>query len=132
MIKYLLITLSLFSSCAFAQSDYNKYCNSPKDQSTQMICSLSRQLGVSPLKVGAGLVFASIEMSGVYCNFGFSRKFLDSRIKLESDLDVTKVVKYLITAYSGKPPPGYTGDDRVFCKMQYETFGPYSKEQFFR
>jgi hypothetical protein len=130
--KFLLFTLALLSFGTFGQSDYSRYCTSPKDLNTQMVCALSKQLDTSPVKVGMAMVFASIEIGGTYCDFGFSRKFLDTRIKVLSDLEVDKVVKFLVSSYSGKPPPGYTGDDKHFCKMQYETFGPRSQEKFYR
>ena len=101
------------------------------DQSTELVCAVSNKLNVNPIKVGFAMVFASVEMTGTYCNFSFSQKFLESRIKVETDQEVAKVVAFLISSYEGKPPPGFNGDRKVFCNLQWQTFGPRSKEKFF-
>ena len=115
-----------------AQSEFQKYCHSPTDQSTKFICNLSQDLGIPPLKVTAAMVFASVEMTGAYCNFSFTRKFIETRINLYNDNEIARAATYLITMYNNKPPPGFTGNKSVYCHTQYETFGPRSTEDFYR
>ena len=112
-------------------SDSSKLCANPSDPSTILVCNLSREFGISPLKVGTGMVLASVQMTGTFCQFNFSRKFLDWRIKTETDQDIAAVVRHLVTFYRDKSPPGFNGDKKVFCTMQYQTFGPRSNERLF-
>lgn len=131
---YISLFIFLFFSLRIvhAQSEYQKYCTSPQEESTQLVCALSKNLGVPPLKVVMAMTFAAIDMTGTYCNFSFTKTFIDARMKLYSDNETMKVVTHLVTAYKNKPPPGFTGDKLVFCHMQYETFGPRSDSPFFR
>jgi len=116
-----------------AQSDYSKYClGQDHSQSTQLVCALSRKLEIPPTKIGLAMVFASIQMTGTYCKLNFTRAFLDARIKAETDPEIAKASRFLIELYKEKPPPGYNGDDKVFCKIQRETFGPDSQAKFFQ
>ncbi len=112
-------------------ADYDRVCNSRLDPTTEMVCNLALTLDASPLKVGAGMVMANIQMTGTYCNFNFSRRFLDARLKFETDQENARIVRFLINQYRGKPPPGFNGDPKVFCKITYDTFGPRSRERFF-
>jgi len=131
--KIVLFFLSLiFSSPVFASEDYKKFCTNTKDTTTALVCKVSKNLGVSPMKVGGAMVIASIQMTGTYCNFSFTNSFLESRMRLESDQEVASVVRHLITMYKDKPPPGFNGDKKVFCKMQYETLNAQSNSKIFK
>ncbi len=111
--------------------EYKKYCSKINDQTTELVCAVSNQLNINPIKISLAMVLASVEMTGTYCNFNFSRKFLDLRIKIETDLEISKAIIFLISTYRGKPPPGFKGDRKVFCNLQWQTFGPRSKENFY-
>lgn len=115
-----------------ANSEFERFCNPPSEPTSQTVCALSKELNVSPLKTGTGMLLASLQITGTYCNFSFTKKFIDMRLKFEADLEIAKVVRHLIASYRDKSPPGYNGDPRVFCKMQYETFGSRSKEKIFQ
>ena len=130
-IKYLIYTLFLISSSVYADSNYDKYCLTPEDPSVAMICKISKNLNVPVEKTGAAMMFASVDMIGTYCNFSFNKKYLDAKMKIEKDQDIVKATRFLISSYRGKPPPGFNGDRKVFCKMEYEMFGPHSNEKFF-
>jgi len=127
------ISASLIFSPLTVAGDYEKYCpENLSDPGTLVVCSVAREINVPPLKVGAAMVLASLQMTGTYCDFKFTRKFLNGRMAAENDLEVKGAVHYLIGRYRDKPPPGYNGDKRVFCKMQYESFGPRSDSPIFR
>jgi len=131
--KIVLFFLPLFfSSSAIASEEYKKFCTNPKDATTILVCAVSKNLGVSPMKVGGAMVIASIQMTGTYCNFSFTNKFLETRMRLESDQETASVVRHFITMYKDKPPPGFNGDKKVFCKMQYETLNSQSSSKIFK
>jgi hypothetical protein len=133
IILTIFFTTSTFTHSASAREsvEYKKFCSKITDPSTELVCAVSNKLNVDPLKVGLAMVFASVEMTGTFCNFRFSQKFLESRINVETDQEVARVVAFLIGAYERKPPPGFNGDRNVFCNLQWQTFGPRSKERFF-
>jgi len=113
--------------------NWAEYCQpTPRDQGTQLVCALSKSTDVSPIKVGSAMALASIQMTGTFCNFRYSQKTAIALMKVEADPEVSKVMKFLISSYRGKPPPGFSGDEKVFCKLQYELFGPGSAEKLFK
>ena len=123
MIKTLVLFFTiLISQNSSANSDYETFCLKRDNPSDKIVCNLSDKLKISPTKVGVGMMLASLEMTGTFCDFDFSDNFLDYRIQQENDIEVRKVVEFLIAFYSNKSPPGFNGDKKVFCKLQYSTY----------
>ena len=129
--KLLSVLIFILSIEIVKADDFDKFCNPPTETTSKLVCGLAREQRVSPIKAGIAMSMASIQMTGTFCNFSFTQNFLDSRIKVESDYEIAKVVKHLISIYRDKPPPGFNGDPKVFCKMQHETFGPRSTAKIF-
>ena len=125
------ILFSLLENQALAESSYDKFCRIPEDGNIAMLCKISKSINVPVDKVGIGLIFASVDMIGTYCDFSLSRKYLYSRMKVGSDPEIDKSIGFLMIPYRGKPPPGFKGDKKVFCKVEYDMLGPSSKEKFF-
>lgn len=121
-IIFFVFTLLTLSWCEIiAASEFDAICLDKKNPVDKMVCDLSDKLHVPPEKIGIGMVLASAEITGTYCDFEFTEKFLEIRLDKENDLDVKKVVKFLISFYKDKPPPNFNGDKKVFCKMEYAT-----------
>jgi hypothetical protein len=129
--KLLCLLIFIYSSGVVMADDFDRFCNPPTEMTSQLVCGLAREQRVSPLKAGIAMTMASLQMTGTFCNFSFNQNFLERRMKVENDYEIAKVVKHLISVYRGKPPPGFNGDQKVFCKMQHESFGPRSTAKIF-
>ena len=95
--KLLCLLIFIYSSGVVKADDFDKFCNPPTEMTSQLVCGLAREQRVSPIKAGIAMTMASLQMTGTFCNFSFNQNFLESRMKVESDYEIAKVVKHLIS-----------------------------------
>lgn len=110
----------------------NEICKNPKHEIDIMICEISKRINVDPIIVASSMTFASIELTANYCDFELSRNYFDATLPL-LDNQAKKAKALFIDMYlqNDLPPPGYYGNDKMYCKFNYDLLGPKSKEKFF-
>jgi len=127
--KKLLLLLVLYSSSIYADN-YDKYCKNPETEQIRMVCLYSEKEGIDPLIAFSGVIFASWELIGLYCNFSLSKRYFDITLPILNKAGGKEAKDFFMNLYldNNLPPPGYSGNDKSFCKFNYDLLGPKSKE----
>lgn len=132
MCKKIVFFLLAFSNFLYADN-YDKYCNDPKTEDIIMICQYSKKAGIDPLIATSAVVFSSVELVAMHCKFSLSEKYFNAALPFLKAPGGKEAKNFFMNMYldNNLPPPGYTGNDKSFCKFNYDLMGPLSNENFY-